>query len=34
MNDIKKAESKIKQCNLKYETKNYVYDFQQYFHTS
>ena len=30
INDIKKCEIKIKGKDLKYETKNYIYDFQQY----
>ena len=29
-NDIKKWEEKIKREDLKYKTKNYIYDFQQY----
>ena len=30
ISDIKKWESKIKRKDLKYETKTYIYDFQQY----
>ena len=30
MYEIKKWEDKIKQEDLKYKTKNYTYDFQQY----
>ena len=30
MNDIKKWESKINWEDLKYETKNYIFDFQHY----
>ena len=30
INDIKKCEIKIKGKDFKYETKNYIYDFQQY----
>ena len=29
-NDIKKWEEKIKRVDLKYKTKTYIYDFQQY----
>ena len=29
-NEIKKWEEKIKREDLKYKTKNYIYDFQQY----
>ena len=30
ISDIKKWESKIKRKDLKYETKTYIYNFQQY----
>ena len=30
LNDIEKWEAKIKRKYLRYETNNYIYDFQQY----
>ena len=30
IDEIKKCEEKIKRKDLKYETKKYIYDFQQY----
>ena len=30
INDVKKWKSKIKRKDLQYETKSYIYDFQQY----
>ena len=30
INDVKKWKSKIKREDLQYETKSYIYDFQQY----